>query len=342
MLRLVLFSFFLLLLPTTSAPLKAASTGKVVGGQNHRAPDWFKETFLDFKEDASEAAAEGKHVMVFFDLDGCPYCARMMSESVEPQRALIEPFFDSIAINIKGDREVSTDGENQMTEKQLAKKLKIRFTPTIVFLDENAKPVFRINGFWNPAQFRIALSFVKTRSYKKMKIRAFAKLQKRKPVYALKDHPQLKNMTDLSTVKTPLLVLFEDETCSACAELHQSVLNRKDVTDALKNFTFVRFNAGKNTAIVTPDGTKTTMEKWAETLAIRTSPTFIAFDNAKEIQRVDGTLYSYHFSSILQYVANKNYEKFDNWLAFMGNRTRNSLKKGKNVDLSKDGVTLTQ
>ncbi len=339
---LILVVPFMASVTISSASAAEKTVGKVIGGQQHRAPDWFKETFLDFKEDAAEAAAEGKHAMIFFDLAGCPYCARMMAESVEPQRALIEPYFNSIAIDIKGAREVSTDGENQMTEKQLATKMAIRFTPTIVFLDENAKPVFRINGFWNASQFRIALKFVRTKAYKKMKIGAFAKLQKSVPSYKMKDHTLLANVTDFSKIKTPLLVLFEDETCTACAELHESVLNRKAVTEELKKFTFVRLDARKDNPIIDTDGNKTTTAKWAEKLGVRISPTFISFDEGKERQRVDGTLYSHHFSAILAYVSGKHYKQHATWLSYLGVRSKKMLESGKNVDLSKDGMPLPQ
>ena len=336
MTRLLSVLFLFLFIPLSG--LQAEQTGKLVGGQNFRHPDWFKDSFLDLKEDASEAAAQGKHAMIFFDLTGCPYCARMMAESVGPQRALIEPFFDSIQLDVKGSREVSIDGENQMTEKALAKKFRVRFTPTIVFLDKAARPVFRINGYWNPQQFRIALAYVKTKSYKKMKIASFAKQQKAKPVYALRDHKLLKTVTDFSTIKTPLLVLFEDKTCSACAELHDTVLNRKAILKELGAFTFVRLDPTDNSAIIDNHGNKTTPAKWAEKLSITTSPTFIAFDEGKEIQRVDSTLYSWHFSSILSYVSGKHYKTIDNWVEYMGMRTRKQLKSGKDVDLSRDGV----
>jgi len=336
MLRLVFaLSLIFILSPLSIAH---AASGKIIGGESHRAPDWFKESFLDLKEDASEAAESGKHAMIFFDLAGCPYCARMMSESVEPQRALIEPFFDSIQLDIKGSREVSIDGENQMEERALAKKFRVRFTPTVVFLDENAKTVFRINGFWNPNQFRTALNYVKTKSYKTMKIAAFAKQQKSRPVYSLRQHKQLTQVSDFSSIKTPLLVLFEDETCSACPELHDTVLNRANIVSELKAFTFVRLNPNSTDPIIDIDGNQTTAAKWAEKLAVKTSPTFIAFDEGKEIQRVGAALYSFHFSNLLAYVSGKHYKTIDNWIVYSGQRSRKILESGKNIDLSRDGV----
>lgn len=332
--------FSLLLILTFTWPAMAA--GKVTGGKNHRAPDWFKESFLDLKEDAAEAAAANKHAILFFDLAGCPYCARMMSESIEPQRALIEPFFDSIALDVKGSREVSLDGTNEMEERQLAKKFRVRFTPTIIFLDGNAKPVFRINGFWNPTQFRTALNFVKTRSYMKMTIAAFARQQKSKPVYNLRAHDLLTDVSDFSTIKKPLLVLFEDNTCSACPELHDAVLNRPDMKKVLKDFVFTRLDARSNKPITDVNGNKTTASRWAQELGVKISPTFIAFDEGKEIQRVGATLYSYHFSSILKYVSGKHYKKYDNWLDYMGSRTKKLLDKGVNVNLGIDAPVLSQ
>jgi thioredoxin-related protein len=39
-------------------------------------PAWFKETFLDIREDVREAAAEGKRLLLYFGQDGCPYWKR--------------------------------------------------------------------------------------------------------------------------------------------------------------------------------------------------------------------------------------------------------------------------
>lgn len=333
-----LVAFVFLLVSANSA----YCAGKITGGKNHHAPDWFKDSFLDLKEDAAEAAAANKHAMVFFDLSGCPYCARMMAESIEPQRALIEPYFDSIALDVKGSRPVSLDGSNEMEERQLAQKFRVRFTPTIIFLDAEAKPVFRINGFWNPAQFRIALNYVKTKSYKKMKIAAFAKQQKNQPVYKLRAHALLSDVSDFSKIKQPLLVLFEDKNCAACPELHNAVLGRADVKKVLKTFVFTRLDAQSDKAIIDPEGNKTTAAKWAQKLGVTISPTFIAFDEGKEIQRVASTLYSYHFSSILKYVSGKHYKKYDNWLAYMGARTKTLLEKGIDVNLGKNAPVLNQ
>ncbi|MDH5514582.1 MAG: thioredoxin family protein, partial [Gammaproteobacteria bacterium] len=41
-------------------------------------PAWFASSFLDIRDDVSEAAAAGKRVMLYFYQDGCPYCKKLL------------------------------------------------------------------------------------------------------------------------------------------------------------------------------------------------------------------------------------------------------------------------
>lgn len=338
--RLATVLFTALFAATVAVPngASAAEAGKLTGGMAHQYPDWFKATFLDFKEDAAEAAAENKHVILFMSLNGCPYCARMLAESFAQNKAAILKDFDTIGINIQGDRMVTMDGENEMQEKEMARKMRVRFTPTVIFLDGEAKPVFRIDGFWDPAQFRIALDYVSSRSYETMKILEFAKKREAEGEWKFATHPAMSDLSDLSTVKTPLLVLFEDSGCTACAELHNEILAREDVTAALGAFTFVRLDARSDKPVTDPAGNKTTAQAWAQALGIGASPTFVAFDGGEERQRFDSKLYSHHFISILEYVSGQHYTRHENWLRYNRERTDRILATGQDVDLS-DGQT---
>jgi len=327
---LILIAAVFLMMPAAHA----GKVGKITGGAAHEYPGWFKDSFLDLKEDASEAAEEGKHTILFLSLNGCPYCARMLKTSFAENKALILKDFDTIGLNIRGDRMVMMDGENELSEKDMARKLRVRFTPTIIFLDENAKTVFRINGYWDPAQFRHALAYVRSKAYKDMSILSFVKQAKEKEVWNFASHSQMKDIKDFSAVKRPLLVLFEDEGCTACGELHAQILNLPGVIDVLKTYDFVRLDVRSNDAITDIDGKTTTPAKWAEALGVRSSPTFIAFDEGKERQRVDGKLYSHHFISILGYVSGKHYKTHDSWLKYNRARTQEILQSGKDVNMS--------
>lgn len=333
-----LIAFGLVMLIMSAPQVSAADKGKLTGGIAHEYPEWFKESFLDLKEDASEAAAENKHTILFLSLNGCPYCARMLNESFAQNKEEIIKDFDTIGLNIRGDRMVMVDGENEVSEKQLARRWRVRFTPTVLFLDEEAKPVFRINGYWDPAQFRLAMAYVRTRSYKQMEIGQFMTQQKIKGVWKFTKHPAMSTVSDLSKSKKPVLVLFEDPGCTACAELHTEILGREDVGEALKTYTFVRLNAQAETALIDPAGKATTARAWAQALGVRASPTFIAFDEGQERQRLDSKLYSHHFISILGYVSGKHYKTHETWLSYNTERTEKILATGKDVDLS-DGRT---
>ena len=67
--------------------------------------------------------------------------------------------FNAVAINMWGDREVTwTDGRG-LTEKG-SRRLKVQFTPTLLFFDEKGALVLRLNGYYPPHRFRAALDYV--------------------------------------------------------------------------------------------------------------------------------------------------------------------------------------
>ena len=101
-------------------------------------PAWFKESFLDIREDIDEARQSDKRVVLYFYQDGCPYCAKLLQDNFGNADIATKTrkHFDVIAINMWGDREVvSVDGQ-PYTEKELAEVLAVQYTPTMVFFDE--------------------------------------------------------------------------------------------------------------------------------------------------------------------------------------------------------------
>ena len=43
----------------------ASATGTMTGGEKYDIPDWFKESFLEFADDAEEAFEADKHALIF-------------------------------------------------------------------------------------------------------------------------------------------------------------------------------------------------------------------------------------------------------------------------------------
>jgi thioredoxin-related protein len=117
-----------------AAPVVAAEMGD---DGLHKAA-WMRDTFKDLGEDLEEANAEGKRLLLIFEQRGCIYCAKMHKE-VFPDPAVeaaIEENYFVVQLNLHGDIEVvDFDGE-ALSEKDMARKWGILFTPTLMFMPE--------------------------------------------------------------------------------------------------------------------------------------------------------------------------------------------------------------
>ena len=115
-------------------PLAAAELGD---DGLHKTP-WMRDTFKDLREDLEEANAEDKRLMLLFEQRGCIYCIKM-HEEVYPAPEIanyIEENYFVVQLNLHGDIEVTDfDGET-LSEKQMARKWGILFTPTLMFLPQ--------------------------------------------------------------------------------------------------------------------------------------------------------------------------------------------------------------
>ncbi|MFG6509343.1 thioredoxin family protein [Sulfitobacter sp. 1A15333] len=113
-------------------PLAAAELGD---DGLHKTP-WMRDTFKDLREDLEEARGEDKRLMLIFEQRGCIYCTKMHEEvfpTLEIANYIEENYF-VVQLNLHGDIEVTDfDGET-LSEKQMARKWGILFTPTLMFL----------------------------------------------------------------------------------------------------------------------------------------------------------------------------------------------------------------
>ena len=103
----------------------------------HKQP-WMRTTFKDLQEDLEEANAEDKRLVLFFEQRGCIYCTQMHEEvfsDPEISDYIAENYF-VVQLNLHGDTEVTDfDGESR-SEKAMARKWRILFTPTLMFMPE--------------------------------------------------------------------------------------------------------------------------------------------------------------------------------------------------------------
>ncbi len=99
---------------------------------------WMRDTFKDLREDLDEANAEGKRLVLLFEQRGCIYCRQMHEEVfTDPMVSdYIDENYFVVQLNLHGDIEVTDfDGES-LSEKDMARKWNILFTPTMMFLPE--------------------------------------------------------------------------------------------------------------------------------------------------------------------------------------------------------------
>ena len=103
----------------------------------HKQP-WFTTSFKDLAEDIQAAKDEGKRLAIIFEQRGCIYCTRLHEKvlSNEKVRDYIKANFMVVQYNLFGDEEVTDlDGET-LTEKTAARKWRVVYTPTIMFMPE--------------------------------------------------------------------------------------------------------------------------------------------------------------------------------------------------------------
>lgn len=127
--------------------------------QAQEMPDWFADTLLDVREEIADAGKEGKRLMLYFWLSGCPYCRQMTQITFRDPAvvARLKRGFVPVGVNVRGDREIAWTDGSLMSEKALTAALKVRGTPTIVVFDERGAVALRLAGYVAPAEFLRAL-----------------------------------------------------------------------------------------------------------------------------------------------------------------------------------------
>ncbi|HED33254.1 MAG TPA: thioredoxin [Gammaproteobacteria bacterium] len=335
--KLLVFLFVLLSQVAEAKTEGALSEGMVNPGHEEQ-PAWFKNSFLDLQEDIEEATASGKRLMVFFYQDGCPYCKKLLQNNFG-QRSIAEKTrnnFDVVTLNIWGDREVSF-GDVELTEKDFAARLKVMYTPTLLFFNEEGKVALRANGYYYPEKFNAALDYVLGKHDRKETFRAY--LARVSPVAA-----KGKINRDLETIKQPYdfsrrknsyqLVMFEQKQCKECDELHNDVLQREESKKLLSKFDIAVLDMWSDEKITQADGTQSSIKNWAKDLGIQYAPSLVYFDSeGKEVFRSDAYLKSFHIQSVMDYVSSGAYKKESNFQRYIDKRAEHLREQGITVDL---------
>lgn len=307
-------------------------------------PAWFKNSFLDLREDVAEAKQAGRRVMLYFYQDGCPYCAKLLTDNFG-QKAIADRarrHFDVLALNLWGDREVTDMAGRSHTEKSFARALRVQFTPTIVMLDERGETALRLNGYIPPHKFDAALAYAGQRLERTQSFADYLQAQAREPAGArLNDEPgflptPLRLADALARGDKPLLVLFEQKECAACDELHDEALVRPEVQALVERFQVAQVDVAARDPVQTPAGATLPARDWARGLGVSYTPSLVFFDAAgREVFRVEGYLRPFHLASSLEYVASGAYKTQSEFQRYIEARAAARRARGERVELMK-------
>lgn len=157
----------------------------VVGDDGMLTQRWFVESFLDLKDDLTEAIAKGLRLAVIWEQRGCPYCREMhMVNFADPAIAeYIRKRFMVLQLNIHGSKPVTGFDGQTLEEKAMARKYGVVFTPTIQFFPDdpaaakgkaaNSVEVARMPGYFKPFHFVSMFEYVHEKTYEKQHSQAF-------------------------------------------------------------------------------------------------------------------------------------------------------------------------
>jgi len=333
------FKIFFVTAFFSTSVFSADEPGKYIGVKPYEPPAWFKESFLEIAEDATESEAADKHLVLFFHLDACPYCDKVLLENFHDDSDnidFVKSNFDVIALNIKGDREVVFDEATTLPESDLAGHLGVKFTPTMLFIDSDNKPVLRLNGYKSVDEMNHAFEYVRSQSYLSDQSLAQYILKAGGDVYAQRPNAQFveaDNLQDLSLEKQKILLLFEDSSCGLCDTFHDQVLSDPELAEVLQQFTIVRLDAGSEREITTPDGERMSAAAYADQLKLDFRPGLVFLEQGQEITRIDTLLINWHYYILFRWVAEDAFKEYANVWDFGAIVSEQHLAAGKDIDL---------
>ncbi|MCP4595814.1 thioredoxin fold domain-containing protein, partial [Neptuniibacter sp.] len=210
-----IFSLIVLL---SSIGLKAEETRLLeYSGSVIESPYWFKDSFLELTDDIEEAKEEGKKLILYFHQAGCPYCYNLVQQSLlDPILGqYIQENFDLIALNLWGDREVTLPDGSVLSEKELAIKWKVQYTPTLVFYTDSDEPFLRIDGYRSKEMLAKILDYVVSGDAETSLAQSLINKEIDGELYPSVSFQSSNNLSGLEEGK-PLAVLFEYPGCEDC------------------------------------------------------------------------------------------------------------------------------
>ncbi|HUJ85673.1 MAG TPA: thioredoxin family protein [Burkholderiales bacterium] len=145
--------------------------------------DYFFQPFLgDLKAEAADAQKAGKRaIVVMYEFDDCPYCARMKREvlSRPDVQAYYRKHFQPFQIDTRGDQQITGFDGRTMIEKEFARAAGVRATPTFIFYGLDGRPLVTQRGaLYDPKEFLLLGEYVASGAYRSRSFAQYLKSRK--------------------------------------------------------------------------------------------------------------------------------------------------------------------
>ncbi len=163
---------------TLGALIVAPSWAEVRSVETH----FFQSKLGDFQAELDTVKKEGKKgIFLFFEMDDCPWCARMKATILN--QSTVQDFYRAhflvYSMDVKGDVPMVDFAGKNTTEKAFALENRVRATPTMLFVDDHGKVLTRFTGPTRDVDEMMLLGrYVLDDSYRQM---PFTKYKQAKP-----------------------------------------------------------------------------------------------------------------------------------------------------------------
>jgi len=346
-------TLLLVVMTMTLLSLAAAAVGDVmdkyrIGGHgqaNVTYPSWFKESFLDLRDDLDDARKAGKRgVIVFLSQKNCNHCQAFIDTTLSDPVILdrVQKNYDVIALDIFNDVELTDIDGTASSIKDFADKQRARLTPALLFYGVEGTRLVKLIGFYPPEKFTLVLDYIDNDHYQDETISEYLKKTRKEadesseeiqPDFTMFSQPPY--MLDRTHFRgqQPLLVVFEAPACTPCRRFHEGVMTDPAVRQLMPGFEAIQLNTLDNTTnIMIPSGRYLTPRQWSEELQLAYDISIVFFDvDGREVHRLDAETGRDRMSGSMQYVLEKAYLRHEQFLQW---RKENAIKQKQSRESS--------
>lgn len=151
----------------TTTKSEAANTVKTDTVKVAKTNDIPKVDNSDIFKDTFSLTPNGKYMIVIFETDECPYCAKMNLDIHNDKKLhdTLKNDFSVYSLDAMKNRMHKIEHEGKPMDvdtKTLIDIYSVNSTPTLIFMDKQGKRILIVPGYMPPKQFEVTLEFIKS------------------------------------------------------------------------------------------------------------------------------------------------------------------------------------